>query len=174
MENTNKTLSITIVLSKYSDWFSWLAYYATGRGYTHAALSLDDASQKFYSFGYRGFCVDTMDKYRHRGVKNCEYLQLQVPENMYIDIKAQVEAFQANKRQYHFNRLGAVYAFTHAPWPLPFHRPNHYFCSQFVAELLTASGAIKLNKHVSLYMPNAFQEDLMRSPYFVNACTVAV
>ena len=122
-----ETRTITIVLSKYSDWFSRLVYYITGRGYTHAALSLEDESEQFFSFGYRGFCVDTLEKYRRRGVEHCMCLHLQVPEAMHTKIKEQVEIFQANKNQYRFNRLGAFYAFTHVPWPLAFRRTHHYF-----------------------------------------------
>lgn len=35
--------TITVLLTKYSDWVSSIVYHMGGHGYTHASLSLDEA-----------------------------------------------------------------------------------------------------------------------------------
>ena len=58
---------ITILLTRYSDWISSFVYHVAGHGYTHASLSLGGGI--YYSFNYRGFCEETLEKHRRRGVE---------------------------------------------------------------------------------------------------------
>ena len=51
---------------------------------------------------------------------------------------------------------GYEFCFVH----IPFKRKKHYFCSQFVAEILAESGALKLKRRPSLYLPNHFYREL--------------
>ena len=48
--------TITVLLTKYSDWISTFVYYIS-QGYTYASLSLDEDENTYYSFNYCGFCV---------------------------------------------------------------------------------------------------------------------
>ena len=78
---------ICILLTKYSDWISSLVYYIGGQGYTHSSIALGDQPTQFYSFNYRGFCVETLEKHRHRGVKKSLSYQLSVSEETYEEMK---------------------------------------------------------------------------------------
>ena len=71
---------VTILLTKYSDWVSQLVYLLCGRGYTHASLGLGDEPDTYYSFNYRGFCTETTEKHRRRGVTVSQSYELSVSE----------------------------------------------------------------------------------------------
>ena len=43
-------------------------------------------------------------------------------------------------------------------------RKGHYFCSQFVAELLRESGAVPLRSAPCFYLPNRFAAELPAMP----------
>ena len=62
----------------------------------------------------------------------------------------------ARRGDYHYNYVGVALCLLH----LPFRWRNRYFCSQFVAELLSASGAVSMRKAPSLYLPNHFPAEL--------------
>ena len=147
---------ITILLTKYSDWTSSLIYYLTGRGYTHASLGVENV---YYSFNYKGFRTETAESHRRHGVKRSVSCELLISEEAYQRLWQRIQSFERNKTQFHYSRLGVVFCLLH----IPFHRENHYFCSQFVAETLKQSGAIPLKKKPELYLPNHFLQELCGS-----------
>lgn len=145
---------INILLTKYSDWISSLVYHVCGRSYTHASLSLEEEPGKYYSFNYRGFAVETLEKHRKRGVKHSCCYQIQVTEAAYKNIQEIISRFLEEKDSYRYTRFGVLCCVLH----IPLHWERHYFCSQFVAELLERSNAVPMRKTPSLFMPNDFIE----------------
>ena len=55
-------------------------------------------------------------------------------------IQERLEYMYARRKDYHYSLLGALACF----FRLPLVRKHHYFCSQFVAETLAESGAVRL------------------------------
>ena len=53
---------------------------------------------------------------------------------------------------YQFNVIGLALCGMHIRWK----RRRHYFCSQFVSEVLEKSGAMELPKHSTLMHPNDY------------------
>ena len=53
---------------------------------------------------------------------------------------------------YRFNSLGLLLCAFHIRW----NRRRHYFCSQFVSEVLQKSGSLNLPKHSTLMRPNDY------------------
>jgi len=49
---------------------------------------------------------------------------------------------------------------------IPYYRENNYFCSQFVSELLTVTGAVQLQKQPSLYLPDDFRMEPQLKLFF--------
>lgn len=123
---------IMILLTKYSDWISSMVYHFCGKGYTHVSIALEDEPETYYSFNYRGFAIETLEKHRRRGVNYSRCYRIQIPDR--------------------YTRFGVLCCALH----IPLHWKRHYFCSQFVAELLEHSGAVALTKSSSLFLPNHF------------------
>lgn len=144
---------ITILLTKYSDRVSSFIYYLTGRTYTHASLGIDGT---YYSFNYKGFCTETAALHRKRGVGKSILYELNISDKSYQNICNQIRYFELHKERFHYSRLGVVCCF----FRIPFHRRNHYFCSQFVAEVLKKSGALTFKAPAELYLPSHFFHDL--------------
>lgn len=156
--------TITVLLTKYSDWISNLIYHIGGRGYTHASLSLDEDENTYYSFNYHGFCVETLEKHRRRGVKKSMSYRLNVPDDACENIKIRIAQFKNNRSEFQYTRIGVLFCVL----KIPFKWERHYFCSQFVAEIITNSGAIKLKKKPQLYLPNDFCCELEQNQYLLN------
>lgn len=151
---------IFILLTKYSDWISTLVYHLAGRGFTHSSIALEEDQDTYYSFNYRGFAVETIEKHRRRGVKSSRCIQLQVSDEAYQLIRERLRSMLANRSSYHYTRLGVLFCVLR----LPFRWKRHYFCSQFVAELLAESGAVPLKRSSCLYLPNQFAAEFPALP----------
>ncbi|MGN0662274.1 MAG: hypothetical protein ACI4LE_03915 [Faecalibacterium sp.] len=151
--------TITILLTRYSDCGSSLLYYLTGRSYTHASLGLEEEPGTYYSFNYRGFCVETLEKHRRRGVDRSVSYELSVPDGAYETLRARLGEFKAHRDGLRYTRLGVLLCLLH----IPLRREGYYFCSQFVAEMLQSSGACPLYRAAELYQPNHFFRELPRS-----------
>lgn len=147
---------VSILLTKYSDLLSSLVYYVTGRGYTHVSLGLEENEDRFYSFNFKGFCVETMEKHRRRGVDSSICYQIEVADESYRFLKESIQMFEEKREEYRYTKAGVFFALLH----LPFQRSKYYFCSQFVAELLIVSGAMALEKSANLYLPNQLPTEL--------------
>ena len=152
---------ITILLTRYSDWISSFVYHIAGHGYTHASLSLGEGV--YYSFNYRGFCEETLEKHRRRGVEQSLSCVLEVSDQAYQDIQARIEAFQRRRAEYRYTRLGVLCYLLR----IPFLWRRHYFCSQFVAEVLQQSAACPLARRAQLYLPNQLCRELVSSNQLV-------
>lgn len=148
--------TIRVVLTKYSDPLSILVYLLSGCGYTHASIALGGEEGLMYSFNFKGFCVETLAKHRRRGVKKSMSIQLDVSEAAYSRMEGRIRHMESHREEYCYTKLGVLLSFLH----IPFKWEKHYFCSQFVAEMLSSSGAVRLRKHASLYLPNHFTREL--------------
>ena len=146
---------LCVLLTKYPGRFSRMLACLSGRGYTHASIGLEDGD-RFYSFSFRGFTEETPEKPRRHGVTAGRCYRIPVTDGAYRLVEARLRAIAARRGDYHYNYVGVALCLLH----LPFRWRNRYFCSQFVAELLSASGAVSLRKAPSLYLPNHFPAEL--------------
>lgn len=143
---------ISILLTKYSDWSSNVVYMLCGKGYTHASIALEENEDIYYSFNYRGFAIETINKHRKRGVKKSRCFRFEVPDQSYESIRQRIHEMEQESQSYKYTRLGVLCCILH----IPFHASRRYFCSQFVAELLENSGAVQLTRPSNLFLPNHF------------------
>ena len=157
--------TITIVLTKYSDMLSNFIYLMSGGGYTHVSISLHENGDTMYSFNYKGFCIETLDKHRRRGVTKSMSYQLKVTDHAYCGLVNLIQEFIDHQNEFSYTRLGAILCFLR----IPFEWKGHYFCSQFVAEILSKTGAVKLKMPSALYLPNHLKKELSNS---VQLCSV--
>ncbi len=61
--------TISIVLTNYPSHLSSFMEIVYGYEYTHASICLDAMNEKMYSFNYKGFCMETVSKYKRHGVE---------------------------------------------------------------------------------------------------------
>lgn len=111
--------------------------------FSHACISLDKENKEFYSFNYKGFAVE------HHKKRSGLCIQMRVSEKVYLQAQNRIKEFINENSKYKYSYFGMLLCMLHIP-----HRfKRHYFCSQFVAELLSYVGIVKLKKQASLYLP---------------------
>lgn len=148
---------ITVLLTRYYSTFSSFIYYISGRGYTHASISLDNETEYFYSFNFKGFRKEYPKKHKHRIGRSISY-KLEMSQEDFERIKQRIEEMEREKDNLYYSRIGVFLCMLHIPCKIK----NHYFCSQFVAEMLQLSNVVIMKKHTSLYMPNQLPTELAR------------
>ena len=151
METEKETMkTVTILLTKYSDWFGKFICAISKNSYSHASISIDGAEEIFYSFNYKGFVIEKPKKYAFRKrMPGSVCIRMQVPEETYMLISEEIKQFIMKKDQFIYSRWGVLLCLLHVPHKFQ----NRYFCSQFVAEVLSQAGAVELKKKECLYLP---------------------
>lgn len=154
--------TIYILLTRSGTLLSKLVYSVTGANYTHASLAFDEDLSCLYSStrknGYTMFPAAPSREYLDRGVFRlrpeapCALYALEVSEEAYIRARRRANHMMAHGKLYRFNVLGLVLCAMHIRWQ----RRRHYFCSQFVSDVLEKSGALELPKDSTLMHPNDY------------------
>lgn len=145
--------TISILLTGYSDWFGRFIRITSRSGYSHASLSIDGSEEVFYSFNGKGVVVEEPKKRKPRRRKEHSVcIRIRVPASICDDIEKEIQQFLEMRDIYTYSRLGVILCLLHIPHKFE----NSYFCSQFVAEVLAKSGAVRLKKKEPLYLPNHF------------------
>ena len=147
--------TITILLTKHRDRMSMFLYFLSIGGYTHSSISLDDGLT-YYSFNFRGFCIETKEKHKKHGVTESVCFKVKVSERVYNLLKERIKHFEDNREKYQYTLFGVICCI----FKYKFVKEDYYFCSQFIAELLSTSGAVELKKASCLYLPNHFYKEL--------------
>ena len=154
-----KKKTIYIFLVRTDSFFSRVIAFFTNTDFTHASIGFDAECKSLYSFARlqtnrpipAGFVKESAETGLLALSPNapCAVFSLKVTDQAYEDIRSQLDNMYANKEKYGYNYLGPFCCF----FGIPFKRRNHYFCSQFVAELLERHHAVQLTKPASLYHP---------------------
>ncbi|WP_294352909.1 hypothetical protein [uncultured Clostridium sp.] len=141
--NYNK--NIYLVLSKTGTWLSKSIGFVTQGDYTHASLSLDDSFTHMYSFGrinpnnpfYGGFTIENLYEGVYQRFTKCEVLIYKIPvsHEQYTLLMEQISKYAYSSERYKYNFLGLFTVLMDKPWK----REYHYFCSQFISEILSKS-----------------------------------
>lgn len=151
--------TIYILLTRSQTWFSRLIHLATADDFTHASLGLEGPAGPFYSFARKhpaaalpaGLVEERADRgffYRHPTIP-CALYALEVDEETYAALERRVKGMYERREEYRYNLLGAVSCF----FRLPLERKRHYFCSQFVAQMLAEAGAVPMSLDPALTRP---------------------
>ena len=159
----NRTMkTIYILLTRSGTLLSKLVYAVTGANYTHASMAFDDDLSCLYSStrknGYTMFPAGPSREYLNRGVFRlrenvpCALYALEVEDETYARARRRAEHMMVHGGLYRFNVLGLMLCALHIRWK----RRRHYFCSQFVSEVLEKSGAMELPKDSALMHPNDY------------------
>ena len=154
--------TLYIFLPRSGTMLSNLVYHITGAQYTHVSLAFDPDLTTLYSStrknGYTMFPAGPSKEYLNRGVFRlredipCALYALDVTEEAYLRARRRADHMMAHGELYRFNSLGLLLCALHIRWK----RRRHYFCSQFVSEVLQKSGSLDLPKHSTLMHPNDY------------------
>lgn len=143
---------IYLVFSKTGTWLSQMIYIFSHIKYPHSSISFDDSFTKMYSFGRvnpnnpfsGGFVVENLYGGVYRKFPDCKCLiyRIKVSEEQYFSLQEQVNEFLQEKKKYRYNFLGLFGVIFNKPLK----RRNHYFCSQFISQILIKSGVFHSTK----------------------------
>lgn len=153
---------IYILLTRSNTWISKLINLTTGDTYTHASISFESSLQPLYSFSRECIHLPLPAGLRHEPLDYgffkkydtipCALYELEVSDDVYDAAKEEVEQMMAKRASYRFSVLGLILCRLN----IPFHRKRHFFCSQFVSEVLARSRALHLPKDTALMRPNDY------------------
>lgn len=150
---------IRILLTRSPTLLSRLIYLITRAPFTHVSMSFEDDLAPLYSSarknGVTMFPAGPCREYLRRGYYSrhpeirCALYRLEVSEETYQKAKSIAEERLSRADEYHFNILGLVANYFGIAWT----RKKHFFCSQFVGNILRDSGAMVLPKDTALLKP---------------------
>lgn len=144
--------TIYLVCSKTGTWLSTLITLFSRIQYPHASISFDESFERMYTFGRTrpcnpvsgGFAIENLNEgvYKNHSDCSCAIYRIAVTQQQYEASRRLVEEFIRNKGMYRYSLLGLVGVL----FNIPIKRSDHYFCSQFVAEVLIKSEVVSSSK----------------------------
>lgn len=153
---------IYLLLTRSTTLFSQLIALSTDAPYTHASIGLEPDLSAFYSFARRhpslplpaGLVREKLDTgyFGLHPETPCLLLSLPVDETTYRCLRCRVDQMIDRASDYRYSLLGVLLC----RLDVAHRRRTHYFCSQFVAQLLTDAGALALPTDPSLTQPADF------------------
>lgn len=156
--------TLYLVLTRSTTVVSRLIHFATDADYTHIALAFDKELNCLYSSGRKngktmfpaGPCRESFETalYTTGGRVPCRVYELPVSDVVYDLAKQEVEDILKNADEYHYNIIGLLLC----RMQISLNREHHFFCSQFVSEVLERSNALNLPKAASLMLPTDYMK----------------
>ena len=145
---------VYILLMNLPAFSSGLIRLATFFPYAHTTIGLQEDMNTFYSFVHRGFMVERLSLFakNQRKPSPCILYEFDVTEQSYEKVKAGINSFVKRRKELHYSYLNVAFSILH----IPNHRKNHYYCSQFAAQMLEEGQVTRLKKDSSLYFPRDF------------------
>ena len=159
MEN-KYTLSVLFV--NYEDFWSNVVYYVIGRGYGHASIGVDQNGvdqndEVYWSFNFKGFRREKPKKHEAIVSKSVCY-KLSVTKEEYDKVVEMIEEFQSRRFEWKYNLAGLLLSRIN----IKRQKKDHYFCSEFVAEMLQRANIVEFNKNVAHYLPNRLEKEMQK------------
>ena len=156
--------TIYILLIRSTTILSKAIHLITSAPYTHVSISFEKSLQPLYSSSRKnsetmfpaGPCVECFHQgylSKHLNIP-CVLYGLTVSDEIYKKAKEETEKIVIESDNYSFNIIGLFLC----QLQIPFHRRSHFFCSQFVGEILSRSNAIKLRKDPTILKPIDYTE----------------
>ncbi len=140
---------IYIVLSQTGTILSRLLKLITGKKYNHASITFEDDAKVLYSFGrinaynpfWGGFVQESPEfgTFKRFHKTDALILSLEVPPEKYDEMKSGVEEMYQNRKNYHYNYKGLFLGI----FRKAVKRDTHFYCSEFVAYVLTKYGIVE-------------------------------
>lgn len=154
--------TIYVLLTRSGTWVSRVIHLLTDDTYTHASIAFDASLQPLYSFSRKfvnlplpaGLRTEPLTRgfYKKYARIPCALYALTVEDHVYEAVQREVFHMMEDAPHYRFNLIGLFLC----KLGIPFHREHHFFCSEFVGEVLHRGKALTLPKVPSLMRPNDY------------------
>lgn len=151
--------SVYLLLIRSNTYLSKAIHLITGDEFTHISISFDRTFTNCYSFGRKwerlplpaGLVQENFSWNQNRNYYDspCSIYELRVSTTTFDCAKLFVEQFVKRREQYHYSFLGLICC----AFSVNFRRKKHYFCSQFIGEILVHSKMVELPKPPGLMHP---------------------
>lgn len=152
---------VYILLQKHKGFIGNLYCLLKGDIYNHASIGICERMSEFYSFRSKwGFCAEHPFNFYKEYKKTllCTIYEIDVSSDVYQKIVNEIQRFEFKKRDLHYSYLSLLLSLV----SIKHNFQNRYYCSEFVAEILSTSGALILAKDSSIYFPKDFQKEEVR------------
>ncbi|GAA0121613.1 MAG: hypothetical protein KID00_01970 [Clostridium argentinense] len=136
----------------------------TRNDYSHASIALDPELSEMYSFGRKkprnpfigGFIKEKIDDGVYKRFYNTECIvySMDVTFEQYEKVKEIIKEFEKEQDKYRYNFLGVLAVV----FKMSLDRKYHYFCSQFVSEVLERSGIFNFDREFTMIKPSDIQK----------------
>ena len=156
--------SIYLLLTATGTWFSRFVGLFTKARYNHISLCLNDNIEEFYSFGRKiawfplvsGFVIEQLDRgvFKVFSDTACLIYKLEINDDKYEKLKTAIDLIKENQDKYGFNLIGMIGVIFNKP----IKRKNRFFCTQFVATMLSECNIHDFKKDMSLINPHDFHK----------------
>lgn len=153
---------IYIVLSQTGTILSRVLKMITGSEYNHASVSLQPDLSYMYSFGRRhpynpfwgGFVKESPNfgTFKRFSETRAVVLAIPVDDDTYLELKKELEKMFNDKDSYSYDVLGLLLA----GFNIIYKREKHYYCSEFVRELLVQCGVEESDQFQPIVQPVHF------------------
>jgi hypothetical protein len=150
---------IYLIFSKTGTWLSRTLSIFSESKYVHSSISFDDSFTRMYSFGRTNpdnpFSGGLVEENLYDGVykkflkSECVIYRVRITNKQYYSLKREIRNFLKDKDKYRYNFLGLFFILLDKPVK----RKDHYFCSQFVSEVLIKSDVYATKKPPELITP---------------------
>ena len=112
------------------------------------------ARQNLYIPLIAGFVKENINEgiYKMHDNTICQIYRVPITIKQYNILQKEIRQFEKHGSKYHYNFVGLVAML----FNIPYYRPHHYVCSQFVAYVLKQANAVKFDKHFTLVRPYDF------------------
>lgn len=153
--------NIYILISRPNSLVSSLIAFFTHAEYSHISVAYDSELRSLCSFARKyhfplpgGIVTENENGMLRKPLKNanCVILSASVSENMFEAFRSRIDNMLLNRSKYHYFLRGLFFC----RLGIETHRENYYFCSQFVAEMLSCAGIRGIPKPPSLMQPPDF------------------
>ncbi len=153
--------NVYIVLTDTGSLLTKMIKLYTKKRYNHASVSFDSHLTEVYSFGRKKMNNPFSGGFVQEDVKSglfkeadCAIYSLTVTEEDLQKMRNYIKQMDEQKDIYRYNFLGLFGFLLHKP----LRKENSYFCSEFVATVLSVCIGVRFHKPAALIAPSDLQE----------------
>lgn len=157
--SSNKT--VYIILTSTNTYLSQAIKFVTSERLCHVSIAFDHELKEVYSFGRKdqrnpfigGFVQENLNGPVFRDAY-CAIYTFEVNQASYLLMRKRIYHFHTHAHLYRYNFVGMFPVMFNIAWK----RKNHYFCSQFVNDILEYGNVHLFNKPSVLIKPGDFRK----------------